>query len=462
MKHRDFLKTRQKQRLVKIKQAKKRKRYLYQNIQGQKTESLILRNAKQYDVTNLEVKNGILSKKKENVLSSSATERIEQKLGINEKKEQNKEKLVPKERNEDKETIEHLAEKQNIRSKTRKDNLKRKPKKAKKEKSTIATAAKRELKFFLAKQVLAEENNTSAGEVIVGFGKSVLATGGQKVGNKIRQGVSTVFFKIITSIIAILLPLLLSMLGLFMSFFLPFLIVLLLGGCFLVSIAVLAGLFVYSDDVKKEDFAVTLIDNYKTAIIQEANTYAREQWYGEELEKVTIAYDGISNMDANSDDILLAYLTEAAESSHFSIEDSQAPLLNVDTDAEQKAMNTVLREMLYIKTVIYEEKTRTVSIEVIPTPPVTSDIVPEESWNSEGTVPLLPESMKPEIIERIETYYVATVVISGESANDWAIEHNKNQPECIYTFLVEVFESLGYQLKGGATVCEKYIKANLE
>ena len=460
MKHQE-LKNRPKQRLVKIKQAKKRKRYPLQK-QSSKTENLIIRNAKQYDVTNLEVKNGISQKKKERILCSSTTEGIEQKLGVKEKKDKTKENLVPKERMEEKETIEHLAEKQKVRSKTRKDNLKRKQKKDKKQKSTITSAAKRELKFFLAKQVLTEENNRSVGEVMVDFGKCVLATGGQKVGNKIVQGVSTVFFKIITRIITMLSLLFFSIVGLFVSIFFPFLLVVLLGGGFLVSIAVLAGLFVYSEDVTKDDFAVTLIDNYKTSIIQEANTYARQRWHGEELEKVTIVYDGISNIDANSDDILLAYLTEATTSSNFSVEDSQAPLLNVDTDSEQKAMNTVLKEMFYIKTVVYEEKTRIISVIVTPTPPLTSDTIPEESWNTEGTLPLIPETMVSETIEIIETYYVATVIISGESANDWATEHNKNQPEAIYPFLLEIFESLGYYPKGGATVCEKYRKANLE
>lgn len=425
----------------------------------------VLRNAADYDVSRLENKNNIKSPQRDFVSAKGQTEDLEAKNKAKSKAEQQKEKLAPKERKSlhGKEKADHIAEKNRVRSRNRKDNLKKKRKeKQQKKKGAAVNAAKRELKYLAARQVLME-GEPSGAEASIGIGKSVLVDWVQRLGKGSAKLVGKLMLKLFGGLATLLLHLLLMLVLSVLPLLLPVLAVLAAIAMLAGIAAMVAGIFISTADAEQGDFAVKLIHDRKAAIMQEAKGYGEARHDGKEVEEVIIRYSGIAGMDANSDDMLLAYMSKAAGGISLTGTKS-APLLRVDTYAEMQAMDEVLSGMIYIKSVEYEERTRqaTVTATPTPTPPGTPSPPPPGTpgQTPQGTpTPTMPPE-EPETITVTETYYVAEVVIEGICADAW-LDANVTD-RTAYAFLRDMFLSFGYVPGGGSAVCRKYEEAALD
>lgn len=419
-----------------------------------------LRNAASYDVSSLEARNGIRPKDRARAAIKVRTEGLEAKNRVRSKAEQQKGKLTPKEREslQGKEKAEHIAEKNRVKSRDRKDNLKKKRKKAKKKKEVAAGAAKREMKYLAARQVFMEGETSGVSEALAGIGKSVFLDWAQRLG----KGSAKLAGKLLIKLSGALAALLFHVLLMLMLFLLPFLVPIIIAFGAIVMVAGIAamvvGIFISVEDTEQGDFAVKLINDYKAAVMAEAMGY-EGRWHEQgEVEEVNISYSGMLGIDANSDDMLLVYMSKATDSRKLADDKGQAPLLHVDTNAEKKAMDAVLDEMFYIESVSYEERKRQVVVTVTPAPTPTDVSPPEPEHDGQG--PAGDKAEEPETMTITQTYYVANVVIAGSTADAW-MESN-SVDESVYFFLRDMFLSFGYVPGGGNVVCGKYMEAELE
>lgn len=419
-----------------------------------------LRNAAAYDVSSLEAKNGIRPEDRRRADIRGRTEGLEAKNRVRSKAEQQRGKLAPKEREslQGKEKADQLAEKNHVKSRDRKDNLKKKRKKARKKKGVAAGAAKRELKYLAARQIFMEGETSGVSEALVGIGKSVLVDWAQRLG----KGGAKLAGKLLIKLSGALAALLFHVLLMLMLFLLPLLVPIIIAFGAIVMVggiaAMVVGIFISVEDTEQGDFAVKLINDHKAAIIEEAEGYAGKWHDQKEVEEVNISYSGIARIDANSDDMLLVYMSIAADSRKLADGEGHAPLLHVDTNTKKKAMDVVLDEMFYIESVSYEEKTRQVVVTVTPAPTPAAAPPPEPGHDGQGAEGDKPE--EPETRTIIQTYYVANVVIAGITADAWREANSVD--EQVYFFLRDMFLSFGYVPGGGNAVCVKYMEAELD
>lgn len=293
---------------------------------------------------------------------------------------------------------------------------------------------KHEMKLFVMKQVLAEGNDSGVGQLVATTGKAFLKDRIKNAAKWSGKKVLKLTKKMLGLLLGVIFHLLFLLLGAVIVIIIPILLVTAFLVCVVVVAAMLAGVFVSSADATKDDFAVTVIRNYQSELLEEAEKYVGTTYKGKNVEQVRIIYDGINSIDDNSDDLLLAYFIKATNENKFEEDASQAPLLNVNTIKEKKAMKEVLTGMLYKKQVNYIRKSRTVNVAVSPT----------------------------EVVEKKESYYVVDIVVSGKSVEEWSIKHFSDKEKDLYDFFLEMFQSFGYVEKGGDHVCTKYQKALLE
>lgn len=452
-----------------------------------KTPEPFIRNAAQYDISSLEEKHGISSGKKLiYVQAKNSCETLEQKNKVRSKEEEGKEKRRPKKREkpEGSQKTEHTAEKNKVRSKKQKDNLKKKRKSGKKKNANTSGAVmKHEMKLFVMKQVLAEGNDSGVGQLAAATGKAYLKDRIKNAAKWSGKMVRKLTKKLLTLLLGLLCELAFFLLTTVFVVVGPVLLMIASVVCVVGVAATLVGLFVSPADATKDDFAVTLIQNYQSELLENAQKKVGTTYKGKKVEQVNIIYEGIDSIDANSDDILLAYFVEATNENKFDEDDSQAPLLNVNTSNEKKAMKAVLAGMLYQESVTYSLETRTVYVTVTPTPtmtpipsPATSITpipVPPSAISPTPTpeAPAMPAPVPaaspapapvPEVVEVTESYYVVDIIISGKSAEEWSTNHFSEKEKEVYDFLLTMFQSFGYTEKGGDNVCKKYQEASLE
>ena len=437
-----------------------------------------LRRTAEYDIESIAEKNGIKSGQTVYVSSKNSIEELEEKNKVHSKEKTGEEQKVPKERKtpQGEEKTEQLAEKNKIKSKEHTDNLKKKEKKngkkrAKKKTSGTsgATAAmKREMKYFIAKQLFQEGEDSGIGEAALGVGRAALGDVLKKLGKGMAKVTGKLLVKLLMLLGSLLIQLISALVVLLFPILFPVLIVLFGVVALVVLASAVVGLFVGVDNTSQEDFAVRLINDHKTAIIEKAESYTGTMYKGKCVEGVELNFVGISDIDANSDDMLLVYMTEATDEGKFSEDSDQAPLLNVNTYSEKRVMNKVLKEMLYVQSVTYEKRIREITITITPAP-VTPSIVPSSMPTPTVTpsVTVIPSitvtptpTPEPEYIVVEEVYYIAHVTIGGINAEQW--EDISRKEETIYSFLYEMFRSFGYRPGGGETVCSKYLNAQLE
>lgn len=432
----------------------------------------------EYDIAELEEKNGIKSAKNIQPEEKSSTEQLENKLGVSAKEETTKD--VPRERIEALEdTTEGRAEKNGVRSTNQKDNVKKKKASGNKSKyaEDMKKAAKREMKNLIINQILKEEENSESRAIdnTQFFLKEFCKNIGRKSAVLAYKGMKY----------ALMLGTQILILGIQIIFLLaPVLLVMITAILAMAAIAVIAGIFVTPENAALEDFAVNRIIAYQQELVCEAESYGDELYNGYYVEEVNIRYKGVPNIDANSDDILLAYMTYASDG-NYEGEVNPAPLLNVDTSNEMSSMEEVLEDMLYISDVTYEKNVREIKVTATPTPtvnptptiaPVTEititpspapSLVPTPIMTPEPSPvptlsPLPTPTPTPEVIIIEEVYYVVNVTITGVEADIWVIENVSGKKESMYSLLRDLFDSFGYQSLGGDTVCQKYLNADVQ
>lgn len=431
-----------------------------------------------YDIAELEEKNGIHAVRSNPQSEKGTTEQLEEKLGISSKEEQAKK--IPKERVEPEGTAKtsYQAKKNGVRNKKNRDDRKKKREKGKSSKRSGAmkNAAKREMKNVIVNQILKEEEDSGLQEA--NSVQTVLTEYFKSMGKRSAK----LAYKGMKYILGLLAEVFILLLGLLLLL-VPALIVLITAMAVVIAIAVIAGIFVTPENAAKEDFAANRISAYQAELLEEAESYNGDWHWGYYVEEVNIKYKGISNISANSDDMLLAYMANAAEDGDLGEEVNQAPLLNVDTLGEEWAMDEVLKDMLYISDVTYEKCTREIVVTVTPTPTATPaptvSPTPEPSMTALPTpvqvptqtpdqklsptpIPSPTPTPEPETIIITETYYVVHVTITGVDADAWVTENVGGKEKALYSFLEELFISFGYQALGGDTVCQKYLNADMQ
>ena len=400
-----------------------------------------------YDIALLEEKNGILAAGSYCIQEKGTTEQLEERLGISSKEEIRK--MVPKERSkpEGKEKISLQAKKNSVKSSGYKDNIE-----IKKMKPRIATAmkdrTKQELKSMFSKKILAEQEVAVQENTTENFGNTIPTDFLKNAGVLVIE----LLIHIVTLLGAAV------TVGMFlMIMLLPLLIIISAIVCILAAVTLIIGVFVTPEDTTRDDFAVNKIVAYQEDVLEDAEDYKGKRYKGYKVEELVIEYSGISDITSNSDDILLVYLSEAADIDKTAESDGVVPLLNVNTLKENKAMDAALMDMLYISDVRYVKCRRKVEVVVTVTPaPAKGD--------GDGTASGAASSSEPKTktITVIQYYYKATVTITGMSAEEW-IEENRNKKEkSMYYFIADMFDSFGYEELGGDTVCQKYLNANLE
>ena len=366
----------------------------------------VIKNAREYDISGIEKRNGISSGKRLYVSAKTSTENLEQKNKVRSREEERAGKNAPKERTklQGEEKAEHVADKNKVHSKKQKDNLRKKkdkPKRKPESQGNGKAALKREMKYFIVKQILAEGEDSGAGELVINVGSAVLSDRLKSLGRislKLANVSGKLALKLIWKLLAGLLVLLLHILGGLLVMLLPVLLigilVLAVPVIIVVIAAMIVGLFVSPVDTTRDDFAVTVINEYQDEVYEEALDYVGKLHDWKRVDEVKVTYKGISNLDSNSDDILLVYFAKATDEGKFDEDTSQAPLLNVNTITEKWVMNDVLDDMLYIDSVTYAAETRKVIVWVTPTatptPEPTIVIVPTPTASPVPTVTELP------------------------------------------------------------------------
>ena len=400
-----------------------------------------LRNVADYDYSGLEQKNGIQTPSKQLESSKEATERKENRLKVKERKTDTKGTGVKETKSlSNEEKVERGAEKNKLKSKKNKENLRKKKRISH---NGIASAvAKREMKLIVAKQVLAEDENMNLTDSIAQVGKAVATDFFQVSSKKLFRTAQKSFLKVTFLLGSLLLQLFMGFVSVCLLFLSPVIVVIIEVVLVIAGIALLAGFFLNPGDITKEDFAVSVIEDYTNQLVQEIASYESNFYEGYRVETVYVTYSGIDTLDANRDDLLLAYMTLAAENQTFKSEESYAPILNVDKSEEEQAMRIVLDEMLYIEDVTYEVKEREVLVKV----ESSEEAMQEEMW-----------------VTQTEQYAVAEVTVVGKTADTWATKQGiVPEDGAFYWLLLDIFESFGYTAGGGDVVCRKYQEASLQ
>ena len=400
-----------------------------------------LRNVADYDYSSLEQKNGIQTPSKQLESTKEATERKENRLKVKERKTDTKGTGVKEtEHLSNEEKVERGAEKNKLKSKKNKENLRKKKRISH---NGIASAvAKREMKLIVVKQVLAEDENMNLTDSIANIGKAVATDFFQISSKKILRTAQKSFLKVTFLLGSLLLQLFMGFVSVCLLFLSPVIVVITGVVLVITGIALLAGFFLNPGDITKEDFAVSVIKDYTNQLMQEIDAYESNFYEGYPVETVYVTYSGIDTLDANRDDLLLAYMTLAAENQTFESDESYAPILNVDKSEEEQAMRTVLEDMLYIGELTYKIEDREVLVKV----ETSEETMQEEIW-----------------ITQTEQYAVAEVTVVGKTAATWAINQGiVPEDGAFYWLLLDIFESFGYTAGGGDVVCRKYQEASLQ
>ena len=400
-----------------------------------------LRNVADYDYSSLEQKNGIQTPSKQLESTKEATERKENRLKVKERKTDTKSTGVKETKSlSNEEKVERGAEKNKLKSKKNKENL---HKKKRISHNGIASAvAKREMKLIVVKQLLDEGKSMSITDSFVHIGEAVAIDFLQLSSKKLFRTAQKSFLKVTFLLGSLLLQLFMGFVSVCLLFLSPVIVVITGVVLVIAGIALFAGFFLNPGDITKENFAVSVIETYTNQLVQEIDTYESNFYEGYPVETVYVTYSGIDTLDANRDDLLLAYMTLAAENQTFESEESYAPILNVDKREEQQVMRTVLNEMLYIEDVTYEVKEREVLVKVESSEETTQ----EEMW-----------------VTQTEQYAVAEVIVVGKTADTWAIKQGiVPEDGAFYWLLLDIFESFGYTAGGGDVVCRKYQEASLQ
>ena len=431
--------------------------------EAKQTSSSVLPDAEGYDVSELAEKNGVRCKTK-----------------------QQREKLMPKE-SVTLHGITGTAKRNNVQSKNDDGNLQKKQKKSSKKNGTVANVARQEMKLFIAKQVFMEGENSGAGDALTGIFRSVVRNGFQRFGKRVLKQTG----RLLIWTVSLLLRFLVAFFSLLLPILLPVILLLLAVVLIAELAAVMIGFLLDASATAQSDFAVTIINDHKAAIMEEAEAYAGTVYDGKEVEEVVIRYSCITDIDSNSDDMLLAYMVTASRDQQVLEDGSQAPLLLVNTSGEQEAMAAVLQDMLFIKSISYEERTREIIVTVTPTPepsktptlPAAVTPTPEATATPgapaaqvtpmapaapatapQGAVTPVPSETPtpsvtpaPEVTVITETYYAAIVVIEGSDAALWLQNHVIN--DSVATFFTQMFRSFGYIPMGGDSVCSRYAEA---
>lgn len=425
-------------------------------------------DAEEYDISELESKHGIRTRKRErNSGEEQNARQMEQRLGVS-PTENGQKKKVPRERAEPQgeEKTSQQAGKNKVKSRRQSDNLKKK--KAGRS-VALKEAAKREMKLQAARQVLDERKEPEENGMGTGIGqvlRSEFMSAAGKIGIKLLS-------KGLIFLGSFLVTLLLGCLSLLISL-IPFIVVTAGLVCVLAAAALITGIFVTPDITTLDSFAVNRITAHQEALLEEVDSYDGKWHWFHCVEEVEVRYDGISDIASNSDDILLAYMTEAADLDKVMEDDGTAPLLNVNTFSEKWAMSDVLDGMLYISDVEYIKRTRVVEAEAIPVEreklltigsfPLLATTVAPGGSSVPGTLATPAPEPTPEEEEKVEyeTYYKVIVTITGIGAEEWVENNGNKEEDSIYTFLEEMFRSFGYHSMGGDEVCQKYLNADME
>ena len=395
----------------------------------------------EFDVALLEEKNGVQMADAYQIQEKGTTEQLEEKLGVSSREEEGKK--LPKERVEPRgnEKTAYQAQKHRVKGSSYKDNMKRKDKSSGRKK-TMKDAAKKELKSIFAKQLLEEQAQEEQERAIENFGNTLAVNFLKKSGYLGLQ----VMIKALVSFLGLLFSMLIGLVTTIV-FAIPTIICIVTIVCVLLATSLISGIFVSSKDAAQDNFAVNRIIEYQESLINEAKAYNGKWHWGYNIEEVIIRYSGISNISSNSDDILLAYMTEATGEKIMET-DNIAPLMNVNTLNEKKAMNSALKDMLYISNVSYEKCSEEILVVVTPTPASSSE---EE-----------PPVQEEQTITITRYYYKATVTISGISAKTWVQRNADAQELSMYSLLENIFNSFGYKSLEGDAVCQKYLSASLK
>ena len=352
-------------------------------------------------------------------------------------------------------------------NKKQKDKAKDKKKESReKAKNRRSKAAKNAAKRYVAKQLL-EEGSDDFGAGLLGLaadyasGKahelisnifSKISGTASNVGKKLLKWVLHGLWMLFTSLFSSVTGCLIALVG-------PIILVVVLVIVIAVGGVMLIGGFFVSFN-ESGQFAAGYIDEYCSAIIEEAKDYDEVNYYPS------------GSQYANYDDMMLAYLSRVADLEDDANLEGDAPFLWLDKRAETKAIKNITESMFYYDT---EERTETRLVQVwvtctpTPTPEPTPEPTPVPTGSANVAVTPAP-AKEPEVSPTPSptptvqwTYYweeeevtITTINIYRKSASEYMAGVSKNRILENYEILRDLFKDLGYVPFGGSTICDYY------
>lgn len=352
-------------------------------------------------------------------------------------------------------------------------NQKAKDKKKKsreKAKNRRSKAAKNAAKRYVAKQLLEDgTDDFGAGMLtlaadylsgkaheLIGNMFSQISSLAKSAGKKLLKWVLHGIWILLVNALSVIAGILMTAVGPILLIVVPVL-ALAVGGVMLIG-----GFFVTFNN--SGQFAAGYIDEYCSAIIEEAKEYDEVNYYPS------------GSQYANYDDMMLAYLSRVADLEDDADLEGDAPFLWIDKRAETKAVKNVTESMFYYDT---EERTETRMVQVWvtctptptpePTPVPTTAPAPSGSAGASATpapttAPTPAVSPTPTPIPTTQwTYYwdeeevtITTINIYRKSAPEYMDGVSKNRILENYEILSDLFKELGYIPFGGSTICDYY------